>query len=388
VTPRPEFPRKAAASEIVLNTETLRRTALYDEHVALGARLVPFGGFEMPVQYAGILKEHAAVRHRAGLFDLSHMAQFQLLGEGVAQWADWLTTNAVETMKPYQARYNLFCNERGGTHDDVLFYRLENRWLLVCNASNAAKMWEHLNARNDRPDVRLESRHGQAALIAVQGPKAVEIVAPLCRLDSTAAAELKYYFCAEGLVDGARAIVARTGYTGEDGFELFVDGSDAPRLWRKLLAVGQEFGLEAAGLGARDMLRLEAGMPLYGFELSEELSPLAGGQGWAVKLSKPAFVGKEALATQLAADGYDRIAGFVLEGRVPARSGYPVFRGGERIGEVRSASIAPSYGNRNVGTVLVPKTATAVGTPLEIEIRGTRHAAQVVSLPFYKRGDK
>jgi len=366
-------------------TDVLRRTALYDQHVALGARLVPFGGFEMPVQYAGIIKEHDAVRQRAGLFDLSHMAQFVLTGEGVAEWADSLTTNAVGSMKPYQARYNLFCNERGGTHDDVLFYRLENRWLLVCNASNAAKMWKHLNDRNDRSDVRLASRHGQAALIAVQGPRAVEIVAPLCDISSSNAADLKYYYCADGFVDGVRALIARTGYTGEDGFELFIDGSDAAALWQKLLEAGSPFGIEPAGLGARDMLRLEAGMPLYGFELSEEISPPAGGQGWAVKMNKPSFVGKEALAAQLAADDYPRIAGFVLEGRVPARTGYPVLSGGERIGEVRSASIAPSCGNRNVGTVLVPKAATAVGTPLEIEIRGTRQAAQVASLPFYKR---
>jgi len=365
--------------------ETLRRTALYDEHVALGGRLVPFGGFEMPVQYAGILKEHDAVRQRAGLFDLSHMAQFELFGDGVAEWADTLTTNAVGTMKPYQARYNLFCNEAGGTHDDVLFYRLADRWLLVCNASNADKMWIHLKTRNNRRDVRLASKHGQAALIAVQGPKAVEIVAPLCNIDAGAAAELKYYFCAEGLVDGVRAVVARTGYTGEDGFELFIDGSEAPRLWRRLLEVGARHGLEPAGLGARDMLRLEAGMPLYGFELTEDLSPLAGGQSWAVKMNKPSFVGKEALAAQLAADDYLRVAGFVLEGRVPARTGYPVFRDGERIGEVRSASIAPSYGNRNVGTALLPKEATGLGKPLEIEIRGARHAAQVAPLPFYKR---
>jgi aminomethyltransferase len=365
--------------------ETLRRTALYDEHVRLGARLVPFGGFEMPVQYAGILKEHDAVRQRAGIFDLSHMAQFELFGDGVADWADSLTTNAVGTMKQYQARYNIFTNERGGCHDDVLFYRLANRWLLVCNASNAAKMWAQLNAHNERPYVRLESRHGQVALIAVQGPKAVEIVAPLCDGDAKDVAELKYYFCAEGPVDGTRAVVARTGYTGEDGFELFVDGADAPRLWRRLLEVGKKYGLEPAGLGARDMLRLEAGMPLYGFELDEELSPLAGGQSWAVKMNKPAFVGKAALVAQLAADDYQRIAGFVLDGRVPARTGYPVFSGGKRVGEVRSASIAPSYGNRNIGTALLPKAATAVGTPLEIEIRGARHAAQVVSLPFYKR---
>ncbi len=351
--------------------------------MALGARIVPFGGFEMPVQYAGILKEHDAVRKRAGLFDLSHMAQYELRGEGVAAWADALTVNAVGTMKPWQARYNIFTNGAGGCRDDVLFYRLPDRWLLVVNAGNAAKMWPYLEAAaQGRSDVQLESRHGSAALIAVQGPRAVEIVAPLCDLD---AASIKYYFCAEGRVDGVRALIARTGYTGEDGFELFLDGADAPRLWRTLLERGAAAGLEPAGLGARDVLRLEAGMPLYGFELTEEISPLAGGQGWAVKPAKGDFTGRSALVTQLERDDYDRIAGIALEGRVPARGGYAVFLGDERVGEVRSASIAPSFGNKNVATVLVRKDAAAVGTRLNVEIRGTKHPAQVVPLPFYKR---
>jgi aminomethyltransferase len=361
-------------------SETLRRTALYDEHVALGGRMVPFAGFAMPVQYAGILAEHDAVRRHAGLFDLSHMAQFELRGGGVAAWADALTVNSVATMKPLQARYNIITNDEGGCRDDVLFYRLSDRWLLVVNAANAKKIWNYLSSLA-RAGVELVNRHGERALIAVQGPRAVEIVAPLCDVD---AAALKYYFCAEGRVDGAPALVARTGYTGEDGFELFVDGADAPRIWRTLLERGAALGLAPAGLGARDMLRLEAGMPLYGFELTEEISPLAGGQSWAVKMSKPAFVGKSALAAQLASDDYDRIVGIVLSGRVPARPGYPVFLGGHRVGEVRSASLAPSVG-KNVATALVVKAASELGTTLGIEIRGIHHEGQVVALPFYKR---
>ncbi len=361
----------------------LRRTALYDEHRALGGRMVPFGGFEMPVQYAGILKEHDAVRRRAGIFDLSHMAQYELRGAGVATWADALTVNWVETMKPFQARYNIFTNPRGGAHDDVLFYRLPDRYLLVVNAGNATKMWPYLrDAADGRSDVSLTSFHGVRALIAVQGPRAVEIVAPLCDVD---AAAIRYYFCAEGAVDGVPALIARTGYTGEDGFELFVDGADAPRLWRTLLERGAPRGIEPAGLGARDMLRLEAGMPLYGFELTEDISPLAAGQGWAVKTGKPDFVGKAALVAQQASDTFDRIAGLVLDGRVPARGGYPVFAGGERVGEIKSASVAPSLGNKNVATALVPRSAAAVGTELGVEIRGVLHRATVVPLPFYKR---
>ena len=360
---------------------TLRRTALHAEHLALAGRMVPFAGFEMPVQYAGILKEHEAVRKRAGLFDLSHMAQFELWGDEAAAWADTLTVNAVATMKPFQARYNLFCNDSGGTLDDVLFYRLPDRLLLVCNAANAGKMWHWLEA-HAVPGVNLITHHGSRALIAIQGPRALEILAPLADTDVAA---LKYYFCTEGAVDGVAAVIARTGYTGEDGFELFVSGEEAAGLWRRLLAAGRSLGLEPAGLGARDMLRLEAGMPLYGFELSEEISPLAGGQKWAVKLNKGDFVGREALAAQAGADDYPRIAAFVMDGRVPARPGYPVFVDGRRAGEVRSASFAPSYGGRNIGTVLVDKAAAAEGVALGVEVRGTVHGAHVVPLPFYKR---
>jgi aminomethyltransferase len=345
--------------------------------------MVAFGGFEMPVQYDGILKEHAAVRSRAGMFDLSHMAQYELRGAGVAAWADALTVNAVGTMKPLQARYNIFTNVRGGCHDDVLFYRLPDRWLLVVNAGNAGKMWPYLeDAAAGHAAVHLESFHGSRALIAVQGPRAVELVAPLCDID---AASIKYYFCAEGRVAGAPAVIARTGYTGEDGFELFVEGADAAALWQALLERGSGVGLAPAGLGARDVLRLEAGMPLYGYELTEEISPLAGGQGWAVKIGKPDFVGKAALAAQLERDDFERVAGVVLAGRVPARGGYPVYLGERRVGEVRSASLAPAVDNRNIATVLVSKDASAPGTMLHIEIRGTRHEATVVSLPFYKR---
>lgn len=361
----------------------LRHTPLYGEHVALGARMMEFGGFEMPVDYAGILREHAAVRERAGLFDLSHMAQYELRGEGAAAWADELTVNDVASMPPFAARYNLFTSERGGVLDDVIFYRLPDRFLIVVNAGNAAKMWPYLRAAvAGRDDVTLESHHGSRALVAVQGPRAVELVAALCSDDIS---KLKYYGCREMAVAGFSALVARTGYTGEDGFELFVAGGDAPGLWRALLACGTTVGLEPAGLGARDVLRLEAGMPLYGHELTEDITPVAGGQRWAVKFGKPSFPGKDALAAQVARDDYDRIAGIVLEGRAPARAGYAVYAGDERVGEVRSGSLAPSVGNKNVATVLVGKSAATLGTVLAVEIRGTRHAATVVPLPFYKR---
>ncbi|MDQ2680017.1 MAG: glycine cleavage system aminomethyltransferase GcvT [Candidatus Eremiobacteraeota bacterium] len=358
-----------------------KRTALHDEHVALGARLVPFGGFEMPIQYGGILKEHDAVRHRAGLFDLSHMGQFILEGDAVAQWADKLTTNAISTMKPLQARYNLFCNERGGAHDDVIFYRLPDRWLLVVNAGNADKMWSLLNEKIES-GITLTSLHGKNALIAIQGPKSLAMMQPVVDFDLN---DLKYYFCAEGLVYGKPAVIARTGYTGEDGFELFVKGEHAGEIWRKLLADNQAGGLEPAGLGARDVLRLEAGMPLYGHEITEEITPLQAGLHFALKLNKPEFTGRAALQAQKDGDAFARIAGLVLDGLAPAREGYKVYLGDRFVGEVRSGSKAPSVENKNVATALLEKGAATIGTVLSIEIRGTRHPATVVGLPFYKR---
>ena len=350
-------------------------------HRALGARIVPFGGFEMPVQYGGILAEHEAVRKRAGLFDLSHMAQYEVRGPGAAAWLDSLTVNHVQTMRPFVARYNIFTDEQGGARDDVIIYRLPDRWLVVVNASNAVAMWAYMNER--RTDgVHLENRHGPGALIALQGPRSVEILTPLA---AAAVAPLGAYRCAEMRVAGVPAVVARTGYTGEDGFELFVDSDDAVGVWDTLLGAGRSHGLAPCGLGARDVLRLEAGMPLYGHELSAEITPLQAGLGWAVKLEKPAFPGKAVLAAQAAAGNYPRIAGLVLDGRVPARSGYRVKRDGTPVGDVRSGTIAPAVGNKSIATALLEAASATEGTRLTVEIRGTDHPATVTGVRFYQR---
>ncbi|HMF27266.1 MAG TPA: glycine cleavage T C-terminal barrel domain-containing protein, partial [Candidatus Cybelea sp.] len=255
-------------------------------------------------------------------------------------------------------------------------------WLLVVNAANADKMWKLLNERRPPHGVELESHHGSRALIAIQGPRSVEMLQPHVDVDLAA---LRYYFCAEGRVENVPAVLARTGYTGEDGFELFLDGADAPMVWNALLRAHRDEGLEPCGLGARDVLRLEAGMPLYGHELTESITPVQAGLKWALKLDKPEFVGKEALEEQLALDRYSRIVGLVMEGRVPAREGYSVWFEGRIAGTVRSGSIAPSVENKNIATALVAPEASAVGTTLEVEIRGNKHAATVVGLPFYKR---
>ena len=361
----------------------LRRTALHDAHLALGARMVPFGGFEMPVQYTSILKEHDAVRKRAGLFDLSHMGQFGLRGADVGAWAEALTINKIANMKPGQARYNVFTNDRGGAHDDVIFYRLdEDRWLLVVNASNAEKMWALVTAER-AGDVQMVNLHGQHALIAFQGPRSVAWLQPYVEHDI---ASLKYYSCVETRVRGMRdpIVVARTGYTGEDGFELFLPAEEATGVWDLLLAENRQRGLEPCGLGARDVLRLEAGMPLYGHELDEDITPLQADLSWAIKFDKPTFRGKEALLDQRDADTYTRIVGLTMEGRVPARAGYPVLLSGARVGEIRSGSWAPSL-EKNIATALVEPTAAADGTLLEVEIRGTAYPAVVTQLPFYRR---
>jgi aminomethyltransferase len=245
--------------------------------------------------------------------------------------------------------------------------------MLVVNGANADKMWDHLNA-NLAEGVRLENLHGRNALIAIQGPKSISLLQPHVdvELDS-----LKYYFCAEGNVYGRPAIIARTGYTGEDGFELFVFGDHAPEIWRNLLREEAANGLEPCGLGARDVLRLEAGMPLYGHELTEEITPVQAGQQWAIKTSKPEFIGRNVIVEQMERDDYPRIVGLVMSGRAPAREGYKV--------EVRSGSMAPAVENKNIATALVAKDAAAEGTKLAVEIRGTKHDATVVALPFYKR---
>jgi aminomethyltransferase len=356
------------------------RTPLYGEHVALGARIVPFAGFEMPVQYAGILQEHDAVRTRAGVFDLSHMAQFELRGDGVGAWGDRLTVNTLASMKPGGARYNLFCNDAGGAHDDVIFYRLEDRWLLVCNAANAEKMWALLSAALE-PGVELADRRRERALIAVQGPRALELIAP--HVDGQPE-PMRYYTCEKMNVFNKAAVVARTGYTGEDGFELFVAADDAVFIWRELLEAGRTSGVAPCGLGARDVLRLEAGMPLYGHELGETITPLQAGLAWAVKFEKPDFTGRAALERQRDGGAFARIVGLVMEGRVPARAGYTVLHDGRAVGAITSGSLGPSVG-RNIATALVDAEFTAPGTKLSVEIRSAAHAAEVVTLPFYKR---
>ncbi len=343
---------------------TYHETPLHDRHVALGARLIEFGGWLMPVQYSGILEEHRAVRERAGLFDLSHMGE--LFVEG-----------------PQAGAAPMICAEDGGIIDDLIVYRLaEERFLVVANASNAAIVSDALVERLAGFKAVLDDRSLAMALCAVQGPRSVDIVGPLTDVDLGA---LRYYAIGEGHVAGIPALVARTGYTGEDGFEIFVDNARALELWDALTAAGEPHGLAPVGLGARDTLRLEAGMPLYGNDLDRSTNPYEAGLGRVVKLDKPGdFVGRAALE-KVAREGPARkLVGLVMEGRGIARHGYPVHRDARRTGEVTSGTHSPSLG-RAIAMAYVGPADAESGTILDVEIREQRVPTKVVDLPFYRR---
>jgi aminomethyltransferase len=355
--------------------EALRRTPLYEEHEALGARLVPFAGWEMPVQYEGIGKEHAAVRTDAGLFDVSHMGEVVFRGPDAERAVQRLVTRDVSRLEVGQAGYAAVCLPDGGTVDDVLVYRRPENFLVVVNASNREGDVAHFREHTGDLDVEVADESDGWALIALQGPRAVEILSPLTDADL---ANLKYYRFVEGAVDGIAAIISRTGYTGEDGFELYLGSGDAPALWRRLI----QSGATPAGLGARDTLRLEAGMCLYGNELDRETTPLEAGIAFAVHLDKePEFVGQRALIEEKESGLRRRLVGFELEGRGIARHDYEVVSGDEPVGRVTSGTLSPTLG-RAIGLALV---APEVEDSFEVLVRGRPVPAREAKLPFYKR---
>ncbi|WP_339278827.1 glycine cleavage system aminomethyltransferase GcvT [Paenibacillus sp. FSL W8-1187] len=361
----------------------LRTTPLRPVYAETGEpRCIDFGGWELPVQFSGIIREHEAVRQRAGLFDVSHMGEFLVTGQFAADFLQAVTTNDVRRLQDGEAQYTLLCRPDGGVVDDLLVYRIsEDQYLLVVNASNIEKdlawLQEHLIG-----DVTIEDRSDETALIALQGPLAAEILA---RCTDAPFAELKpFRFLREADVCGVRTLLSRTGYTGEDGFELYAASGDAVRLWRGLLAAGAPLGLEPAGLGARDTLRLEAKLALYGQELSADITPLEAGLGLFVKLGGEPFVGRDALLAQKAAGVPRRLVGIELLERGIPRSHYPVYSGETRIGEITSGTQSPTL-RRSLGLALIQAEYAAVGTELEVEIRGKRLKAAVVPAPFYRR---
>jgi aminomethyltransferase len=358
-------------------------TPLIERHRALGAKLVEFGGWLMPLQYSGILDEHRAVRERAGLFDLSHMGELFVEGpEAGAALAYALVTNP-PALAVGRAHYSMICGPDGGILDDLIVYRLaEERFLVVANAGNAQLVSDSLAERIAGHRAILDDRSLATALCAVQGPRSIDILAPLTDVDLAA---LRYYAIAEGQVAGLSALVARTGYTGEDGFEIFVESARGEALWDALLDAGRPFGCVPVGLGARDTLRLEAGMPLYGNELDRTTNPFEAGLGRVVKLDKPGdFVGRAALE-RVAREGVSRrLVGLVVRGRGIARHGYPVYVGERRTGVVTSGTLSPTLGYPIAMAYVAPGDAEP-GTIVEVGIRDQRVAAEVVALPFYRR---
>jgi len=360
-------------------------TPLTDAHRALGARLIEFGGWLMPVQYTSIIDEHRAVRERVGLFDLSHMGELYVEGpDAGAALASALVTDP-PSLAIGRAHYSMICTSSGGIIDDLIVYRLaETRFLVVANAGNAAVVSDALAERLVPFKAVLDDRALATGLLAIQGPRALDVLRPLTDVDLDA---LRYYAIAEGRVAGIPGLVARTGYTGEDGFEVFVETGQTARLWAVLLEAVQAQDGAPIGLGARDTLRLEAGMPLYGNELDLETSPFEAGLGRVVKLNKAGdFVGRAALE-KVARDGpARRLVGLVVEGRGIARHGYPVLNGDRRSGVVTSGTQSPTLGVPIAMAYVAPDDAET-GTVVEVEIRGARVSARVVALPFYRRKD-
>src|SRR5688500_3304866 len=379
-----EPPPPARAPEVTETAEASGHgTPLSDRHTALGARMSEFGGWLMPVQYSGIIEEHRAVRSAAGLFDLSHMGELFVEGaDAGAALAAALVSNP-PALAVGRAQYSMICTPGGGIIDDLIVYRLgEERFLVVANASNAHIVSDTLVERLSGHRAVLDDRSLAMGLCAAQGPRSVEIVAPLTDID---VGGLRYYAIAEGRVAGIPALVARTGYTGEDGFEVFVENGRVAELWDALMAAGEPHGMVPVGLGARDTLRLEAGMPLYGNELDLETNPYEAGQGRIVKLDKPAdFVGRAALE-RVAADGpARRLVGLVVQGRGIARHGYAVHAGDRRTGVITSGTQSPTLGKAIAMAYVSPGDAEP-GTIVEVEIRDQRVPAEVVPLPFYRR---
>jgi aminomethyltransferase len=365
----------------------LKKTPLNDAHRQLGGKMVDFGGWDMPVQYtAGVIEEHMRCRTHAGLFDVSHMGEIWADGPGAIAFVNRMTTNDVRSLVDGQAHYSALTNERGGVVDDLLVYRFaEEKLLLVVNAGTTEKDWEWITSqKNDDDDLDLTNASGEFCQIAVQGPKAVGILQELTETDLSA---IGYYHFTEGWVDEVESIISRTGYTGEDGFEIYAGPEYAEQLWNKLLetgSYGSADGILPCGLAARNTLRLEAAMSLYGHELSDEITPYEANLGWIVKMDKGEFTGRAKLAAQKEAGLTRKLAGFEMIEPGIARDGFDVYVNGEKVGQVTSASPAP-FLKKNIGLAFLPTDLAKTGQEIKIDVRGKHLSAQVVPTPFYKR---
>ena len=367
-----------------MSTETLKKTPLNEVHRTLGGKMVDFGGWDMPVQYkAGVIEEHMATRTRAGLFDVSHMGEIWVEGRDAIPFVNRITTNDVTKLVDGQAHYSTLTNENGGVVDDLLVYRFnDEKLLLVVNASTTDKDWDWITShKGEDDDLALTNASVSYCQIAIQGPKAIGI---LQKLTDTNLDEIKYYHFTIGHVDGVESIISRTGYTGEDGFEVYAPAENAQQLWEKMLETGAEEGILPCGLAARNTLRLESAMSLYGHELGDDITPLEANLGWITKLQKGDFVGRDKIA-ELKEKGIKRkLVGFEMREPGIARDGYDVYVEDDKVGTVTSGSPAP-FLKKNIGLAFVPPEFANVGQELRIDVRGKRLAAEVVPTPFYKR---
>ncbi|GAB6173533.1 glycine cleavage system aminomethyltransferase GcvT [Paradesulfitobacterium aromaticivorans] len=360
----------------------LKRTPLYDEHVALKAKMVDFGGWEMPVQYAGVIEEHQTVRSKAGLFDVSHMGEIDVRGKDALSFVQHLITNDVDKIADTQILYSLMCYPNGGIVDDLLVYRYNpEHFYLVVNASNTDKDYAWIQEQAQGFDITLENISASTAQLAFQGPLAEKIMQRFSDVDLS---QIKYYWFKHGKVDGVDCLISRTGYTGEDGFEIYFAPQYAPQLWRKILETGAPEGVQPIGLGARDTLRFEARLPLYGNELGAEITPLEAGLGFFVKLNKEEFSGKEVLQEQKEKGVPRKLVGLEMIERGIARSHYPIHKDGEEVGFVTSGSFSPTL-NKNIALGLIRADLAEVGSDLDVIIRNKPVKAKIIPTPFYKR---
>jgi aminomethyltransferase len=362
----------------------LKRTPLFEVYKEYGGKTIDFGGWDLPVQFSSIKEEHEAVRTKAGLFDVSHMGEVEVKGPDSLQYLQKMLTNDISKLKNGGAQYTAMCYDNGGTVDDLLVYKIEdNHYLLVVNASNIEKDYKWLEDHLDG-DVSIDNLSEKMAQLAVQGPLAEQVLQKLA--GDTNLTEIGFFkFQQEVKINGKHALISRTGYTGEDGFEVYCDAADAVGLWKAILDAGKEDGILPCGLGARDTLRFEATLALYGQELSADISPLEAGIGFAVKLNKEVdFIGKEALKQQKEQGISRQLVGIEMIDRGIPRHGYPVFKGEEQIGEVTTGTQSPTL-KKNIGLVLIKKEFSALESEIEVEIRGKRLKAKIVPTPFYKK---
>jgi aminomethyltransferase len=359
----------------------LRKTALNSVHRRLGAKMVNFGGWDMPLEYSGIIAEHEAVRTRAGLFDVSHMGELEIRGPGALQLVQWVTCNNAAKLAAGQAHYSGLMTSRGTFVDDLLVHKISDTHYLLCvNASNQDADFDHIVA-NDKFDAEVENAGPHYSQLAIQGPRAREI---LQHLTPVALDPLRYYHFTFGKVGSVDCLIARTGYTGEDGFEIYFAPDHSEKLWNDLLHAGESAKMIPCGLGARNTLRLEAGMCLYGHEIDDTTAPWEAGLGWICKMEKAPFLGSDVLARQKEAGLPRRLVGFEMLDKRIGRDGYPVLIGGREAGRVTSGGPAP-FLKKNIGMAYVPPQSSAVGTDIEVSIRGQAAAAHIVPIPFYKR---